>query len=98
MADIIPFNKKEREAKKQQEQANKITVQVNMMFTPDGFGVVAEKLTSVQVSPDGVIYFVFGEAGPLCALDIGNYDDALGSALELQKELYRTHKIKIKVS
>lgn len=97
MADIIPFNRKEREAKRQKEQANKITVQVNMMFTPDGFGVAAEKLTSVQVSPDGVMYFVFGEVGPLCALDIGSYNEALDSALELQKELYRTHKIKIKV-
>lgn len=97
MADIIPFNRKEREAKRQKEQANKITVQVNMMFTPDGFGVAAEKLTSVQVSLDGVMYFVFGEVGPLCALDIGSYSEALNSALELQKELYRAHKIKIKV-
>ena len=105
MADIIPFNKKEREAqkqkereaRKQKEQANEMTLLVKMMFTPDGFGVVAEKLTSAQISPEGIIYFIFGEAGPLCALDIGNYGDAWDSALELQEELYKTFKIKIKV-
>ena len=89
MADIIPFDRNRKK---------KVTVEVKMMFTPDGFGIVAEKLTSIQVSHDGVIYFLFKGMGPLCALDLGTYGEAMNSALELQKELYNTYKIEITVS
>lgn len=89
MADIVPFDRNRKK---------KVTVEVKMMFTPDGFGIVAEKLTSIQVSPDGVMYFLFKGMGPVCALDLETYEDAMNSALELQKELYNTYKIKIVVS
>lgn len=89
MADIIPFDRNRKK---------KVTVEVKMMFTPNGFGIVAEKLTSIQVSPDGVMYFLFKGMGPVCALDLGTYEDAMSSALELQKELLRTYNIKIVVS
>ena len=89
MADIIPFDRNRKK---------KVTVEVKMMFTPNGFGIVAEKLTSIQVSPGGVMYFLFKGMGPVCALDLGTYEDAMSSALELQKELYNTYKIEITVS
>ena len=89
MADIIPFDRNRKK---------KVTVEVKMMFTPDGFGIVAEKLTSIQVSPDGIMYFLFKGMGPVCALDLGTYEEARNSALELQKELYNTYNIKIVVS
>ena len=89
MADIVPFDRNRKK---------KVTVEVKMMFTPDGFGIVAEKLTSIQVSPDGVMYFLFKGMGPVCALYLGTYEDAMNYALELQKELYNTYKIKIVVS
>ena len=89
MADIVPFDRNRKK---------KLTVEVKMMFTPDGFGIVAEKLTSIQVSPDGVMYFLFKGTGPVCALDLGTYEEARNSALELQKELYNMYKIEITVS
>ena len=89
MADIIPFDRNRKK---------KVTVEVKMMFTPDGFGIVAEKLTSIQVSPDGVMYFLFKGMGSVWALDLATYEEAMNSALELQKELYNTYKIKIVVS
>ena len=89
MADIIPFDRNRKK---------KVTVEVKMMFTPDGFGIVAEKLSSIQVSPDGVMYFLFKDIGPVCALDLGTHEDAMNSALELQKELFHTYKIKVTVS
>lgn len=89
MADIIPFDRNKNRSKKKN-----VAVEVKMMFTSDGFGIVAEKLSSIQVSPDGVMYFLFKDIGPVCALDLGTRKEAMNSALEYKKNCFIRTKLK----
>ena len=93
MADIIPFNKEEREKNK----ANKVTVELRMVFTPDGFGIIADNLKAIQVTPDGTLYFVYQGVGPVCAIEMGDYRSAIFSASNLQSILSEQYNVDVRV-